>query len=618
MAARLSQGTIEEVQRANDIIEVISSYIPLKRSGKDFKACCPFHREKTPSFFVSPGKQIFKCFGCGKGGSVFQFVMARENVTFPEAVRLLAERAGIRIAESADESRDSGEPDRSRIFKTVAWATQVFERFLKQSPVGREYFESRGFTADTVSRFRLGLALDSWDALLQAARKRGIEERLLLAAGLVVQRSDGTGCYDRFRNRVMFPIFDTLNRPIAFGGRALGDDPAKYLNSPDTAVFDKSRNLYGLQVARDGIQSRRQAVVVEGYTDAIMARQVGLENVVATLGTSLTRDHVRLLRRYADEVVLVFDGDLAGQSAADRAVQIFLEEELAVKIVTLPEGLDPCDFLGRGRADEFLKLVAAAPDALEFKWSLVRRQFGEADSVRGRRRAIEAILEAIAAQPVWTERTDSLKRDLLLARMAEVLGIEEQGLRERLTRLIRQARSRPEYEERPEPAAEPDVERADDLRSRAERLVLQVLLASPARIPVIRERLRPADVQTDRHRRLYETLLECEAELASEGVKALWSRLNDESVAALAADLAAEEPSGAEPKSEEQSHKLSVLLEDALATLKRLSEREELAELKDRFAASKTEEERRATLQKMQELRKKSQGFVPPGMAARP
>lgn len=625
LAGRLSQATIEEVQRANDIVEVVSSYIPLKRAGKDFKACCPFHAEKTPSFFVVPAKQIFKCFGCGKGGSVFQFVMARENVTFPEAVRTLAERAGVRIEEEqtrgGPQSKDEG-PDRSRVLKTVAWAVQVFERMLQdetQGGPGREYLARRGFTQETIARFRLGFAPDSWDALTLAAAKRGVDVQLLLAAGLVVPRNDGTGCYDRFRNRAMFPIVDTLNRPIAFGGRTLGDDPAKYLNSPETVVFSKSRNLYGLVQAREAVQKLRQVIVVEGYTDCIMAHQVGVEHVVATLGTSLTREHVRLLKRYVDEVLLIFDGDRAGQSAADRAIQIFLEEELSVRIVTLPDNLDPCDFLAQGRKDEFLALMASAPDALEYKWALVRQQFGEADSVRGKRQAVEAILTGIAALPLWLQKGDAVKRDLVLAKMAHVLGIEEKSLRETLGRLVRQNRSSARYEEDAgpsQPVDEPSPTRGDDLRSRAERLVLEALLASPQRIAGTRERLSPESVQDSVHRRLYETLLALEDRLVAEGVSVLWSRIEDEPVATLAADLVAGREAARDAESEEED-KTETLLADALATLKRLSVRDELPDVRQELSASRTEEERRAAAQRHTDLCNKGQGFLPPGRAAK-
>ncbi|MBN2582989.1 MAG: DNA primase [Planctomycetes bacterium] len=620
MAGRLSEATIEEVQRASDIVEVISSYLPLKRSGKDYKACCPFHQEKTPSFYVSPSKQIFKCFGCGKGGSVFQFVMARENIAFPEAVRMLAERAGVRIEEPQERGgNDTGDGvDRTRVFKAVTWAARVFERLLADDSLGRpgrEYLERRGFAAEMIERFHLGFVPDAWDTLVRAAAKRGVEPALLEAAGLVVPRNQGPGHYDRFRNRVMFPIYDALNRPIAFGGRTLGDDPAKYLNSPDTMIFNKSFNLYGLPAARDAMTESRRAIVVEGYTDCLMAHQVGLANVVATLGTSLTAGHVRLLKRYVDEVVLIFDGDLAGQNAADRALGVFLAEELGVRIVTLPENLDPCDFLAQGRKDEFAVLVDQSPDALEYKWRLVRQQFAESDTVRGRRRAVEAMLETIAAQPVWSQGGDSLRRDLVLARMAQVLGVSEQNLRERLTELSRRAAGQSrqydqmEGEEAENPA---DMGISADLRSRAERLILQVLMAWPEQIAATGERLPSSRMAAATHRRLYEKLIELGRRLQSDGLLVLWGHLEDESVARLASDLAGEVPEEGPDR-----EKLTTMLEDALATLNRLNEREELAKLRSQISTGESEEERRAALQKLQQLRQDRHGFLPPGMTAK-
>jgi DNA primase len=458
-----------------------------------------------------------------------------------------------------------------------------------------------------VKTYRLGLAPDSWDAILKAAGKRGVSEQLLMAAGLVVPRSEGGGFYDRFRNRLIFPIFDSLNRPIAFGGRTLGEDPAKYLNSPETVVFNKSNNLYGLTLARDGMAATRRVIVMEGYTDCMMAHQAGLENVVATLGTSLTRSHVRLLKRYVDEVVLIYDGDAAGQNAADRAVQIFLEEELSVRIVTLPDDLDPCDFLLAGRKDEFAALVDAAPEAMEFKWRLVRQQFDEAATVPGRRRAVEAMLEALAAQPAWSQNQDGLKRDLVLSRMAAVMGVEERSLRERLAELGKRARSQARREDEVGPGGreEEKVEPAADYDKRRdvqERLILRVLLAAPQRIGETVARL-PVDVMKyELNRKLYGQMVEMQEQLAAKGIGLLWGRLEEEPVAELAAELVG---------LEEEEEKLVEMLEEALATLKRIEDCDELEAQRPRLAAPKSAEDETAMLRRVQELRQQSQGFLP-------
>ena len=644
MSGRFTDAILEEVQRANDIVEVISSYVPLKRAGKDFKACCPFHAEKTPSFTVSPSKQFFKCFGCGKGGSVFQFVMNRENISFPEAVEMLAERGGVRL-EKVEERRGSGGSDseiaRSDIYKTVAWAARQYQGWLADVEVGSagvEYLKRRGFTGATARDFRLGYVPDGWDRLALAAQRARISPQLMMAAGLVIPRSSGDGHYDRFRNRVMFPIFDALNRVIAFGGRTLGDDPAKYLNSPDTPVFDKSRNVYGLTMSRDGMTRSRQAVVVEGYTDCIMALQSGIDNVVATLGTSLTHGHVQLLRRYVDEVVLVYDGDQAGIKAADRAVQVFLEEELTVRIATLPERLDPCDMLGAGRVEEFKALISGAPDALEYKWRIVQREFGDADTVRGQRRALEAMLETLAAQPAVMDTTDGLKRDLLLARMASVLGLEEKSLRQRLTEMARQARRRPAdassdgvagggrsggaavgrssedllsggdggrggRENRPVAPAAPAA--MEELRRRAERLILAVVLSAPAQIDRHGDRLGEGVFEDAVHRRLYATVSELRERMAIEGQGIIWPHLQDTALMTLASELINEEP---------PLDRIDVMLEDALSTLDRLRDRDELAVLKRQASEGASEELRREALVKLHALRGVGGGFLPPGV----
>ncbi len=655
MSGRFSDAILEEVQRSNDIVEVISSYVPLKRAGKDFKACCPFHAEKTPSFTVSPTKQFFKCFGCGKGGSVFQFVMLRENISFPEAVEMLAERVGVKLQDSRSErGQGDNEIARSDIYKAVGWAVRQFQGWLADAELGKpaaDYLKQRGFTGATARDFRLGFVPDVWDRLASAAQRARISPQLMMAAGLIIPRSNGGGYYDRFRNRVIFPIYDTLNRPIAFGGRTLGDDPAKYLNSPDTPVFDKSRNVYGLTMARDGMSSSRQAIVVEGYTDCIMAHQCGVDNVVATLGTSLTHGHVQLLRRYVDEVVLVYDGDQAGINAADRAVQVFLEEELNVRIATLPDRLDPCDMLAGGRVDDFRALIAAAPDALEYKWLLVRQQFQDADTVRGQRRALEAMLETLAAQPAVTEMGDGLKRDLMLARMASVLGVEEKSLRQRLTQLARQLRRRPVYDDSGQAAAtggsgsavavaaEGDLsfesagqaegagggasavqhgalaggkrpvqgarQPMDELRRRAERLILSVVLAAPAQIMRHGDRLSEELFLVDVHRRLFVTVDQLKGRMADEGHGVLWPHLQDTALMTLASELINEEP---------PLDRMDVMLEDALVALDRLRARDELEALRRQASEGASEEERRQALHQLHALRGQRSGFLPPGM----
>ena len=422
----IDERVIDQVKQATDIVSVVGQYVPLKRSGKSYIACCPFHREKTPSFNVSPERQIFKCFGCGEGGNVFGFLMRQESLSFPEAVRLLADRAGIAIQEKEGESRRVG-TDRRRVREVNLWAARLFRKWF-ESPDGadaRAYLDHRGISEQTARRFGLGWAPDEWDALLVAAREEKIDESELLAAGLVLERDSGGGCYDRFRGRLIFPIISPQGDVIAFGGRALGDSTPKYLNSPETAVFSKGRCMYGLNAAKAAIREERRALVVEGYTDCLALHQEGVRHVAATLGTALTVDHLRLLRRYADEVTLIFDGDEAGQKAADRALELFVQEDVEVRVAHLPRGQDPCDFVFAQGADAFVALLDRAVGALDFR---LGRALGGATGVTGKRRAMEDVLRIIA------QCDDEVKRTLLVQRAAEAANLPEDVLRRDVNR----------------------------------------------------------------------------------------------------------------------------------------------------------------------------------------
>jgi DNA primase len=344
---------------ANDIHDVVSEYLALSRSGRNLKGVCPFHSEKTPSFFVNPERQSFHCFGCGAGGNVFTFVMRMENLSFPEAVRKLAARRGIPLP--ADTPRDSAEErQKQSLLQINAEALDFFRRQLA-SPAGaeaREYLSRRGIQADIVERFRLGWSPKGWDALRNHLRKKDFPEELARTAGLTTPGTSGRGDYDRFRERIIFPIANAHGEVVAFGGRVI--DPAaepKYLNSPETPLYHKGKVLYGLDVARQAIRRHEgEAVLVEGYLDLISAHAAGFDNVVASLGTALTRDQVKLLKRHAQKAVILYDGDPAGQAAARRTMELFLAEELSAWTAILPPGDDP-DSLVRGKGAEALREV---------------------------------------------------------------------------------------------------------------------------------------------------------------------------------------------------------------------------------------------------------------------
>ena len=608
MPGLYADDMLDEVARANDIVEVISSYFPLKRAGKDHKALCPFHPEKTPSFTVSRSKQIFKCFGCGRGGSVFNFVMLRENVTFPEAVRILAERAGIVLRQQAGRGKPQG-PGRD-VRKALEWATQLFEGNLRHPTSGepaRNYLAARGFNKQSLEVFHLGFAPAGWDNLLKAAQGENVPVRLLELAGLVVQRDDGTGCYDRFRGRLMFPITDALSRPIGFGGRSLGDETPKYLNSPETALFRKAENLYGLPQARARIEQTRRAIVVEGYTDVVMAHQVGVTNVIATLGTALTAEHVRVLKRYADEVVLVFDSDEAGRRAADRGLELFLAEDVCVYVTALPEGKDPFDVCrdeGPG-APGFERYLAGAKDALEYKWELVRKEFGAASSPAAQRRALDAMLTTLAQAPVFAGEEANVRRDLLLGRISQALGIRSESLWAELRRLRRRARRPDEAQAPPEtPAA------GHGKRWIAERELLTALVCQPTRADDVAGRLPPEKIDDADFRRLYEAML-ARPDRRDRDIQGVLRGIEDAELASLAVQLydRGEAIEACRKETDTGGGPLARLLDETLRTLEALAAEEKLA-ARGRVATEAGGDEQ--AFRAFAEARKKQQGFLPP------
>ena len=358
----------EQILNKADLADIVSSYVRLKQAGGRLFGLCPFHKEKTPSFSVHPDRQFFHCFGCGKSGNAIDFVMEVENLTFPEAKRFLAGKLGIRIEEQRGRDRPHGEIDRYQVMDIAA---QLYVKWLRENQTAIDYIKSRQLTGEHARTFGMGYAPDRWDSLLHALKQRGFPEAVQSELGLIIPRKEGNGFYDRFRHRIMFPIRNTLGRVIAFGGRALrSDEQAKYLNSNDTSLFNKSRVLYLLDRAKKVIKDNG-VVIVEGYMDAIALHVHGFEQTVATLGTALTKEHLAILKRYTKDCTLLYDGDAAGINAAKRGVELFFEAGQAVRVVLMPQGLDPDDFLkSRGR-EELQQLLETAPDGFEFYLSQI-------------------------------------------------------------------------------------------------------------------------------------------------------------------------------------------------------------------------------------------------------
>lgn len=363
----ISNQIIEEIRNKIDIVAVISEYVKLRKTGKNYVGLCPFHSEKSPSFTVSPEKQLFHCFGCGEGGNLFTFFMKMENISFGEAVKELASRIGISVSE--DNFAKSKKTEKEKLYEVMLLAAKFFRKCLEES-VGekaRNYLAKRGISSESAKLFQLGFAPDGWDNLFKFLISRGVAPDLIETAGLTLPREEKGNYYDRFRNRLIFPIFDLRGRVIAFSGRTLSEEEPKYLNSPETLIFRKGENFYGLNLSKEKIKEAKYAILVEGNLDLISVFQAGITNIIAPLGTSLTLTQCKLITRFTQNVVLAFDTDAAGEAAAERAIELLRDQDLKVKIAVLTEAKDPDEFIHKFGVEAFKKAVATSQPYLEFK-----------------------------------------------------------------------------------------------------------------------------------------------------------------------------------------------------------------------------------------------------------
>jgi len=427
MAGRIPQSFIDELLNRVDIVDIIESRVPLKKAGREFQACCPFHNEKTPSFTVSPGKQFYHCFGCGAHGSAVGFLMDYENLSFPEAIEELARSAGMEVPHEAGGSAvDDHRHDHYSLLEKVE---QFYRGQLRQHPqAGRavEYLKARGLSGEIAQTFGLGYAPPGWDNLLKHLADEH-SRQLALELGLLVKKDDGSR-YDRFRDRIMFPIRDRRGRCIGFGGRVLGDEKPKYMNSPESPVFHKGQELYGLFEARKATQKLERLLVVEGYMDVVALAQYGLTNAVATLGTATTPEHLERLYRAVSEVVFCFDGDNAGRRAAWRALENALpvmRDGREARFLFLPEGEDPDTLVRRIGADAFRQKTVESIPLSRFLYESLCDQVDTA-SVDGRARLVEL------ARPLLNRLPDSAFRDLMLERLSELSGLKTAQLQARI------------------------------------------------------------------------------------------------------------------------------------------------------------------------------------------
>lgn len=466
--AQIPQETLQRIREATDIVEVISEHVQLRKTGRNFVGLCPFHGEKTPSFNVNPELQIYKCFGCNAGGDVFKFVQQVDRVSFTEAVAHLAQRTGIALP-SADQQPVDELSD--QLYRACDLAMKYYHHLLRQ-PQGKEtlsYLQNRGISEETIDRFGLGCAPAEWDAFFKVASRRQFDPAVLERAGLVSARKEGKGYYDRFRERLIFPITNLSARTIAFGARTLkGDQQPKYLNSPETPVYHKSSTLYGLHQAREAIRQQECALVVEGYMDYLALAQRGIKHTVASAGTALTEEHCRLLARFARRVVLVFDGDEAGSAASLRGLEVVLATGLEAYVVSLPGGHDPDTFVQAEGPEALLALVGTAGSALDFHLGQLARQH-DLRTLEGKARAAEAV------QSLLARCRDTVRRDLLLREASQRLGIDEKAFRQQLQQTLR--RQAPRAPQAPQEQI-PAIQAAKNLPN-PERTFLGLLLQYP-------------------------------------------------------------------------------------------------------------------------------------------
>lgn len=532
---RIPDDVIDQVLAAYDIVEVVGRYLPLKSAGRAFKALCPFHEEKTPSFTVNPDRQTFKCFGCGKGGNIFGFLIEHEGLTFPEAVRSLARDRGITVPESHGRSQE--DESRVEVARGALKAAHAFFVRCLASDEGREaraYLTKRGYDEDAVHRFSLGYAPAAWDRLVQTAAKRGVGGDVLEGAGLALPRREG-GHYDRFRNRVIFPIADLQGRVITFGARALSDeDNPKYLNGPETVVFKKANVLYALDQARDAIRKHGQdgeALLMEGYTDVLTCHLHGVDRAVAGMGTAFTPQQARLLKRFTKRVVLVYDGDEAGRQAAERTLDILLPEGLEVCVVLLPLGRDVDEILLEEGAEALEARITGALDVLDFKLEALGGQHDLA-SPRGRAQIAEAVTETITKVP------SPVERDQLFRELAERLGgtDTERPLRQVASGILQSAqRHRPRRAEQGATPAQPET-----VAQRKQREGEEFLLAGYLVFPDLKESIRravgPEDFTSPVLRRIYNAALALQEAGQASDLRAMVARMaeDDEAQAVLA------------------------------------------------------------------------------------
>lgn len=590
----------DDLRRQADIVRIIQDYVPLKKKGANWMACCPFHQEKTPSFSVNPRKEAFYCFGCAKGGDVFRFVMEMENVAFPEALRIVAEKSGVPMpAPVRSERFEERKSEIDDVIQLNTWAMEWWEaQFESDHPASkgvREYVEERGITEETRKNFRLGFAPDSWDALLGHLRSKGATAKQIEKSGLVSSKEDTDRVYDRFRGRLMFPVLDLQGRPIAFGARILGPGEPKYLNSPETAAYVKGRNLYGLFQNKTEIRLQKFAILMEGYLDLLIAHQFGVRNAVASLGTALTDGQAKLLGRFARKVVVNYDGDSAGVKAAKRAIEVLLAEDFDTKVLVLPDNLDPDDFIRNHGVSEYHQLRGRAYPHIQFVLDQAVRErnlLRPADKAA----AVEEVLPYVRAvrNPVQQREYFDIAMD--------GLRVEEVGLRRELWRTVKSNKDR-------EGAVRESVSRSVNVRPTvAEQQLLELLVHDASIREAVLPHLELADYDALPSATVFQALIDLDEAGEPVEMANLLARVEDDPIAAdMVPLLMISEPA---PPEEGVADLPLIQANNCLRTLRQMAFDRRIAELTHEISAAERaedwEDRDRLTLEHLDLTRRKN------------
>ena len=512
----------DRIKQASEIVDVVGGYLPLRRQGANFVAHCPWHDDSRPSLQVNQVRQSWVCWVCNFRGDVFDFVMRRESVEFFEAMQILAERAGIEIKQSGKKVVKGSPQDKQALFRAMAWAVSQYHDCLLNEAVAapvRNYLADRNMSAESIKAFQVGFAPLAWSWLVDRARHTEFSPEVLEACGLVSANNSG-GWYERFRGRVLFPISDTQNRPIALGGRIVPDlvpddqqPKGKYYNSTETRLYSKSDNLYGLNLVRDEVAKKenRKLTIVEGYTDVVAAYQAGLRNVIACQGTAVNERHIRVMKRFADSITLVLDGDEAGQRRTNEILDLFVAQDVDLRILSLPEGSDPFDFIQKNGADAFQGLVDQADDAIAHKINQETRGVDLINDTHAANQALEAILKTLAQIPVGqfaTSAAKSVRLDQLITRIARQFQLDRTQVKNRLNELRRTM-------SRTRPTVNLDVPGQNQAGVDFKQLplkeseLLQLLIGKPELLDQAIENISPSQISEGPLRELYEVMNDC-------------------------------------------------------------------------------------------------------------